>query len=170
MEIEVINQIVSQINTYMDNGYLVKAVSWFRGNTGWTLLDSKDFIQKHYPKGGLFNAMCDEFLDTPEDLLLLAKAELTKLEERIQDLEAKVAAKYDVPIDSIDEFIQLAQDGTVLLAELFLGGKPNPGVCSNNCQNGLDVEAMPETADPTKPPYNTWFCANHNGLNNNVEY
>ena len=121
MEIETAKQIV----TFMDTGYLVKAVALFRQHTKWGLLNSKDFLQDHHKLGSanLFNVICLNFTDKPEDLLILTKAELKKLQEHIEELEAKVAAKYDIPVDSIDEFIAIAQDGTVLLVDLFSGGR-----------------------------------------------
>ena len=139
MEIETATQIV----TFMDHGYLVKAVALFRQHTKWGLLGSKDFLQDQHKLGSdnLFNVICLNFTDKPEDLLILAKAELVKMQERVETLEAQVSAKYDIPVDSIDELIAIAQDGTVLLAELFLGGK-----------DGTNAEP------------------NHSGLNNNVEY
>lgn len=75
----------------------IDAIKVFRGETALELAQAKTYLDDHSRNGSrdLLKDLCDDFVQSPRDLLVIARNDLTRLEEHIARLEAEIDAEID---------------------------------------------------------------------------
>lgn len=111
MDIATARTIASLMDQNPDGRRLIEAIRLFRKEAGTPkgLVESKNYLTYHSETGRLFEQLCTDFVQKPEELLFLAYAEKAALDERILQLEAEVAHKYNIGIDNVDIVLALTK-------------------------------------------------------------
>lgn len=82
--------------TCMKQRHLIDAIRLLRADTSMGLLQAKQYLEDNSEKGEvvLFRILCDDFVQSKEDLLIVAKEEIKRLTQYIKELEAEIVTDW----------------------------------------------------------------------------